>query len=208
MNFKLKFFICVITTFLFACSAVEVSWSPSPTPTVTGYKIYWGTNSDRYDYNIDVGNVTNTTLINSNYIVNVPYYFSSKAYDTNQDSAFSPQVIWTNLLTIPNEPLNITYVGVKVDYGVSIVSINSKQVMVMSVTNQPGYFYNQSLIITNNPFVGTRPRDDNSYIYIGTTIQYGKSLITLKSETFPLITFTNPPGYYYRSSLILTNNPF
>ena len=207
MNIKLISLVCFITTFLFVSMAggVQLFWTYSPDVTVTGYKIYWGTNTRSYYKMVDVGNVTNTIIDNTNFTVNVPYYFAATAYDTNSESDFSNEAIWTN---VPTVPLNITYVGVRVDYGVSLTSINSQQVMVMAVTNQPGYFYNESLIITNNPFVGIRPVDTNSYIYLGTTIQYGGSITTLTNGTFPLITFTNPPAYYYRSSLILTNNPF
>ena len=204
MNLKLISLVCFITTFLFVfmASGVGLMWNPSPDVEVTGYKIYWGTSSHNYSNALDVGNVTNVVISNTNFILNGVYYFAATAYDTNTESDFSNEVMWTNT------PLNITYVGVRVDYGVSLTSINSQQVMVMSVTNQPGYFYNESLIITNNPFVGVRPSDGNNYIYIGTTIQYGGGLTTLTNGTFPLITFTNPPAYYYRSSLILTNNPF
>jgi hypothetical protein len=177
-------------------------WNSSPDVEVTGYKIFWGTTSRVYSNVVDVGNVTNAVISNTNFVLNGVYYFAAAAYDTNAKSDFSNEVMWTNT------PLNITYIGVRVDYGVSLTSINSQQVMVMSVTNQPDYFYNESLIITNNPFVGIRPVDTNNYIYLGTTIQYGGSLTTLTNGTFPLITFTNPPSYYYRSSLILTNNPF
>ena len=183
-------------------SGVGLMWIPSPDAGVAGYKIYWDTVSRNYSNVVDVGNVTNAVISNTNFVLNGVYYFAATAYDTNNESDFSNEAIWTNT------PLNITYVGVRVDYGVSLTSINSQQVMVMSVTNQPGYFYNESLIITNNPFVGIRPVDTNNYIYLGTTIQYGGSLTTLTNGTFPLITFTNPPAYYYRSSLILTNNPF
>ncbi len=207
MNFKLISLVCFITTFLFifTASSVQLAWDPSPDSTVTGYKIYWGGATHSYSNVVDVGNVTNVLISNTNFIPNNVYYFAATAYDTNTESDFSNEAIWTY---VPIIPLNIIYVGVRVDYGVSLTSINSKQVMVMAVTNQPGYFYNESLIITNNPFVGIRPSDGNNYIYLGTTIQYGGSLTTLTNATFPLITFTNPPAYYYRSVLILTNNPF
>lgn len=210
MNFKLILLIYFITTFCFICSAdVQLSWNPSTDTFATGYKIYWGTTSHSYLTAIDVGKVTNTIINTDSFVLTGVYYFAATTYAPADDgttnlseSNFSNEVIWTNT------PLNITYVGVRVDYGVSLTSISSQQIMVMAVTNEPNYFYSESLIITNNPFIGIGITDGNSYIYLGTTIQYGGSLMTLTNETFPLMTFTNPPAYYYRSSLIITNNPF
>jgi hypothetical protein len=81
--------------------------------------------------------------------------------------------------------------------------------MVMSITNNPGYFYNEYLIITNNPIIGIRPMDTNKYVYVGTMINYGPGIINLTSSTFQLMAFMNPPNnQFYRGSLIITNHPF
>ena len=206
MNLKLIVSIVFITILIsiFSTNGVPLYWIPSPDVGISGYKIYWGTNSRAYNVYLDVGNVTNTTIDDTNFIIGKPYYFTATSYIllSRSESPFGDEVIWTNI------PPNITYVGVKVDYGTILMSITSKQIMVMSVTNHTDYFYNSSLIITNNPFVGMKPTDTNNYTYLGTKIQFGSSLMSLTTKIFPLITFTNPPTYYYRSSLILTNKPF
>jgi len=213
MNFKLVLLICFITVFiffdtsfsLFAASNVTLAWNPSISTNVAGYKIYYGLASGVYNNTISVGNTTNATV--TGLVEGTTYYFAATAFDAlGTESQFSNETSYS--VPTNSTPINIIYVGVQVDYGVSLTSINSQRVLVMSVTNHPGYFYNESLIITNRPFVGTKPVDTNRYVYLGTLVQYGSSIITLNSSTFPLITFTNPPVYYYRSSLILTNHPF
>lgn len=206
MNFKLKTFFYVLVTFLcLNVLGVGVSWNPSLSSTnVTGYKIYYGTASRNYNTIIDVGNNTNGIINNSNLSPNKVYYVAVTAYNSTNEADFSDEAIWTNNVST----LNVTFIGVQIDYGLNLTSLTSKQIMVMTVTNQPGYFYNENLIITNNPFIGTKPVDGNNYVYIGTLMSYGASLTNLNSSRFPLITFTNPPAYFYRSSLIITNNPF
>jgi hypothetical protein len=207
MKLKLTSVVFFMTMILFSFEAkgIQFAWNPSSSIYATGYKIYYGAASGLYTNSINVGNVTNASIANTNFINNTTYYFAATAYDTNGlESTYSNEVIWTNTVI----PQNITYVGVRIDYGINLTSLSSQQVMVMSVTNQPNYFYNESLIITNHPFVGTRPVNTNNYVYLGTSIQYGSNLTTLNSAVFPLISFTNPPAYYYRSALVLTNNAF
>ena len=58
--------------------AVGLAWDPSPDPNVTGYAIYYGTNSGSYQTRVNVGNVTNC-------VITVPtdghtWYFVATAY--------------------------------------------------------------------------------------------------------------------------------
>lgn len=214
MNFKkLKSIICVIATlFCLSSPALTLQWNPSPstndpdpTMNVSGYRVYYGTATHSYNVLLDAGSNTNLVIANSNFATNVTYYFSVTATNEVAESDFSAEAVWTNSVGAPDI---ITFVGVQVNYGLTFASLNSQRVMVMSVTNHPNYFYNESLVLTNNPFVGVKPNDGNNYLYIGTTMQYGSNLTSLTTATFPLLTFTNPPAYFYGSSLILTNNPF
>jgi len=216
MNFKkLKSIFCVIAAFfcLQTSFGLGLAWNDSidvtnadPQMQVTGYRVYYGTSSHSYQIVLDAGSKTNIIISNSNFATNMTYYFAVTATNQFAESDFSAELAWTNSTSAPQ---TITFVGVKVDYGTNLTSINSTSVMVMSVTNHPDWFYNESLILTNNPITGgIAPVDGNRYLYFGTIMQYGSNLTSLTTNTFPLFTFTNPPPYFYRSSLVITNNPF
>lgn len=70
---------------------VLLSWSPNSEADLAGYKVYWGTESQKYSYNKDVGNVIEDSL--QGFMKDVEYYFAVTAYDTaNNESDFSDEV--------------------------------------------------------------------------------------------------------------------
>ena len=195
-----------LATHLLAAASVTLAWNKSNDPIVTnggGYNVYWGGKSANYTNYVNAGSATNVTI--TGFTVGTTYYFAATCYSAlGVESPFSSEVSYT----IPNPSTNVvTYIGVKVDYGPDLVTLSSKSLMVLQITNDPGYFYGEYLIITNNPFVGIRPSDTNQYVYLGTMVQYGVGLTSLNTQTFPLTTFTNQ-NLYYRSSLIITNHAF
>lgn len=61
---------------------VTVSWNPSPSPTVLGYDLFWGTNSGKYiGSNVYYGNVTTGTI--SNLAYDITYYINVLAFASN-----------------------------------------------------------------------------------------------------------------------------
>jgi len=60
--------------------SVQLKWDASSDLTVTGYRIYWGTNSGSYLQSLDVG--TNTTARVANLDEGVMHYFAATAYDS------------------------------------------------------------------------------------------------------------------------------
>ncbi len=107
------------------CQDVTLSWDPSPTSDVAGYKVYYkqgdmnypfdGTGADQGPSPVDVGDVLSTTL------TNLPdgetFYFSVTAYvDENQESSYSNIVSnsWIPALLLPangatGEPVPVTF---------------------------------------------------------------------------------------------------
>jgi hypothetical protein len=75
-----------------ACaSSLILNWNASSSPSVTGYNVYYGTNSGNYIYKLDAGDAMSLTISNLN--CGVTYYFAATAYDGNGDeSGFSPEV--------------------------------------------------------------------------------------------------------------------
>jgi len=84
-------------------ASVSLAWNPSPSPTVTGYEVFYGLASGDYTLSIDAG--TNTSITMSGLTSGVTYYIAVLAYDTNQnDSLLSNEVI-DSPLTLTTEPL-------------------------------------------------------------------------------------------------------
>ena len=73
---------------------IHLQWSPNSEPSLSGYKIYYGTGSRDYSHSIDIGNTTEYTL--SGLDEGVTYYLALTAYDTdNHESDFSPELVHT-----------------------------------------------------------------------------------------------------------------
>lgn len=186
-------------------NSVILSWDTSTDSNIMGYQIMGGIISGNYTIFKNTDLVTSYTF--TNLLSNTNYYFVVREFNTTWVTGPMPQneTIW---ISPPTIPLKITYVGVKVDYGTNLVNLLSQSTLVFSVTNNPGYFYSEVLIITNNPFSGIKPVDGNKYVYLGAVVKYGTNITQLNSITSGLFTLTNPPAYFYRSSLILTNHIF
>jgi hypothetical protein len=72
-------------------TTVSLSWNPSTSTNVVGYKIYMGTTSGVYSSSSSVGNVTTFTV--TNLAFGTTYYFAVTDYDTNGlESDFSNEV--------------------------------------------------------------------------------------------------------------------
>jgi hypothetical protein len=195
-----------LTTLCALAYNVELLWNPSLSPNVTNYNIFYGGQSGIYTNETSVGNVTNCVI--SNLTANV-YYFSATAVNTQgMSSQFSAQAVYTNNPTGTTNP-PVTYVGIQLNYGTNLTAINFQEFQVLAITNDPGYFYSQQLVLTNNPLVGTTPHDGNSYLYVDAIITYGLNLTSLTNVEQSLTTFTNPPSnQFYSEQLVITNNPF
>jgi Fibronectin type III domain len=83
--------VSVVALPTFASQNVELTWSPSPSPDVVGYNIYYGgAASGGYNSEISVGNTTNVTV--SGLAGGTTYYFSAKAVNSSGiESTYSIQ---------------------------------------------------------------------------------------------------------------------
>lgn len=81
-----------VTAFAAASTAVSttVGWNSNSNPKVTGYNLYYGTNSHAYTKMISVGNATSTTVSNLNPAFT--YYFAATTHDAaGHESPFSSE---------------------------------------------------------------------------------------------------------------------
>lgn len=71
--------------------SVTLAWDASPSPEVTGYRVYYGAASGDYTNSVVVGDVTTNTV--SGLTSGVTYFFAVTAYDTNVvESTFSNEI--------------------------------------------------------------------------------------------------------------------
>jgi hypothetical protein len=74
--------------------SLVLDWSPSPSSSVVGYDVYYGTSSGIYLYETNVGSATQATI--SNLVPGVTYYFVATAYDAQgNQSLFSSEISYT-----------------------------------------------------------------------------------------------------------------
>ena len=85
----------------FASQSVTLSWYPSTSSNLTGYKIYYGTASGNYTGTLMVGAVTNATI--PGLVAGTTYYFAAATCNTNlnQESPLSNETSFT----VPSQAL-------------------------------------------------------------------------------------------------------
>lgn len=75
-------------------ATVHLSWNPSNSTSVAGYKIHYGRSSGSYTSVVDTGNATSATV--GGFIPGRTYYFVMTAYsETGVESGYSNEVAYT-----------------------------------------------------------------------------------------------------------------
>jgi hypothetical protein len=70
---------------------LTLAWDNNSEPDVSGYKIYYGEQSQNYAYCVDVGNATSCTI--SGLTPDHTYYFTATAYDIHgNESSYSEEL--------------------------------------------------------------------------------------------------------------------
>lgn len=87
--------------------SVALTWVPSVSPNIAGYKVYYGGASGTYTNEISTGNVTNLTI--SGLVVGDTYYFAAAAVNSSGlQSALSTETSYT--VPVPTPGVSITNV--------------------------------------------------------------------------------------------------
>ena len=97
--------------------AIMLQWNAPADPTVTGYKVYWGTVSGLYVDSSDAGNSTQEALDDSLFTLGIIYFFVARSYNADGlESVNSNEVQWTRPLTpaptpnpTPSPPENLRF---------------------------------------------------------------------------------------------------
>jgi hypothetical protein len=91
---SLFFFLCTILLPSAFAATVNLAWNPSTGSNISGYKMYYGTSSRNYTYNVNVGNNTSCSL--SGLTEGRKYYFAATAYNSsNVESVYSSELAYT-----------------------------------------------------------------------------------------------------------------
>ena len=86
--------LCTIFSSSALAATVNLAWKASTGSNVDGYKMYYGTSSRNYSYNVNVGNSTSCSL--SGLQEGRRYYFATTAYNTSDvESDYSPELSYT-----------------------------------------------------------------------------------------------------------------
>ena len=208
----MKLYQIVITVFLLLvnftnvafCQDVTLSWDPSPTAGVDGYKVYYkqgnmdfpfdGTGANEGASPIDVGNTLSTTLTGLN--DGVSYFFTVTAYQTpDTESSYSNIVSnsWLPSLTIPannatNEPVPVTFQWETAPSG-------------YDVTYTLYYGTDQNEVSSAGSFVSFPPNSGNNLKPIALII--GLALCFLALKKIKLITSLKPLRSAYSILLMI-----
>jgi hypothetical protein len=166
---------------------VGLAWDPSPDTNVTGYAVYYGTNSGSYSTRIDVLNVTNVTIPNSNLFQHpLANYFVVTAYTiTGVESLPSNEVSYNIgdfppvfLSGISNKTIYAGQTAPKIPFIVNDPdSPVSNIVITVSFTNNTLFSSNSFLIVGS----GT-----NRNLYITPNNATGRDSITLVAQSASL----------------------
>ena len=91
---SLFFTLCIFPSPSAFAATVNLAWNASTGSNLAGYKIYYGTSSQNYAYDVNVGKSTSCNL--SGLQEGKKYYFSATAYNTNNvESAYSSEISYT-----------------------------------------------------------------------------------------------------------------
>jgi hypothetical protein len=108
--FKFIIFLLLACTFnliplVTHAAQVTLAWDASLGP-VAGYKVYYGTTSDNYDYSVNVGNFTSCTI--SGIQEGATYYFATTAHNDIGESDYSEEIAYTIPITTQLEEIENT----------------------------------------------------------------------------------------------------
>jgi len=208
----LRFLLAGLTLFIFSgnlfAGVLNLAWDASTSPNVGGYKLFYGTSSNNYTSNIDVGN--QTTYQVTGLQDGATYYFTAKAYDTNRtvESGYSNEIgatvpvtsvlsaDFTANKTSGNPSLLVSYTpiisgtvtGYQWDFGDSAIPSSTSQYPTVTYSN-PGT-YSVSLTVTG-PSGGTTKIKPN-FITVNTPPPVANFTATPTSGVAPiLVSFTD-----------------
>ncbi len=105
-------FVLILTPSLAGAAQVSLAWKASTSPDVAGYKMHYGNYSGSYQYTVNVGKSTSSTI--SGLVIGETYYFAVTAFDTKGgESDYSNEVTYNVPDGKPKPDQDLLYTPVK-----------------------------------------------------------------------------------------------
>jgi len=94
LSFITLLYILLMLPLICPAAQITLAWNANFEPTVSGYRVYYGTTSSYYTAVIDAGNQTTVTI--TGLVPGVTYFISATAYSsTGDESNFSGEIAYT-----------------------------------------------------------------------------------------------------------------
>ncbi len=207
---------------LWADQIAPLGWLASPSSDVTGYAMYYGRASGRYDFRVDVGATTNAAITSLD--EGTTYFFAVSAYDQfGVESELSNEISYTTLDDIRQGPwlapisdrtihagsrLMISNFVADLDQGHVVLRFTLSQILpsTASIDATNGLFVwptSESDVGATNLFTVqvadvTRSNTTDSKSFSVQVVELPSITSLLISNGFPVITWTSIPGQSYQ----------
>ena len=163
--------------------SVTLAWDPSPDASVVAYKIYYGPSSRGYTNSIQVGNVTNASIVDL--AEGATYYFGATALDgSGLESDFSNETLYTVPVPLVNQPPTLNALAnltINESAGLQAVNLagitsgatNETQTLTVTATSSnPGLIPNPTVIYTS-------PNATGSIAFTPVALAFGSATLTV-----------------------------
>lgn len=201
--------------------AVALAWDASTDPTVTGYKVYYGTASRNYTNIVAAGSATSATI--SNLASGMTYYFAATTYTVDGlESDYSVEAAYTvPQLNAPPTLDTLTNLTISQEAGAQVVLLtgitsgatNENQTLTLSAfSGNPG-------LISNLTVDYTSPDTNGTLTFSPAPGSFGSAIITvmvddgatisntvIRSFTVTVNPVFNPPTIDLLNDLVIAEN--
>ncbi len=146
--------------------SVTLAWDPSPDASVVAYKVYYGPTSRSYTNSLQVGNVTNASIVGL--IEGATYYFGATALDSSGlESDFSNETLFTVPVPVGNQlPTLNALANITINEGAGLQTVNltgitsgatneAQTLTVTATSSNPGLIPNPTVNYTSPSATGT-----------------------------------------------------
>jgi len=163
--------------------SVTLAWDPSPDASVVAYRVYYGPTSRSYTNSIQVGNVTNASIVGL--IDGATYYFGATALDgSGLESDFSNETLYSVPIPLGNQSPTLTALAnitINESAGLQTVNLagitsgatNEAQTLTVTATSSnPG-------LIPNPTVSYTSPNPTGTIAFTPVALAFGSATLTV-----------------------------